>query len=145
VRRRLPGQELLNLIGQSVGLLNILPTSDWVLRQYIGQSRVWSTVTPVVWPGHDDRDEAKARGLLQKAFLQAGLSPELVNTIQELDWQRVGFRAGTDLADRYLRPENLSGRQYHVRVRFSQPFRGPLAVGAGRYRGLGVFAAEELE
>ena len=143
VRRRLPGQELCDLNDQPVGLLNILPTSDWVLRQYVGVSHHWSTVTPVVWPGHDDRDPAKAEGLLRKAFLQGGLSPELVNTIEELDWRRVGFRAGSDLADRYLRPEKLNGRQYHVRVRFAHPVQGPLVIGAGRYRGLGVFAAEE--
>ena len=165
VRRRLPGQELQNLDGQSVGLLNILPTSDWVLKQYVGEAQTWSTVTPVILPGHDDPDglrkklnnrptseeqknllerlDRRIAGLLHKSFLQAGLSPELVNSIAELDWRRVGFRAGLDLADRYQRPEHLNGRPYHVRVRFAHPIRGPLAVGAGRYRGLGIFAVEE--
>jgi len=164
VRRRLPGQELLNLKGEPVGLLNILPTSDWVLRQYVGESRTWSTVTPIILPGHDDPDGLRKKlnnrptseeqknllerlnrrivSLLHKAFLQAGLSPELVDTIEELDWSRVGFRAGLDLADRYLRPDKLNGPQYHVRVRFPHRIRGPLAIGAGRYRGLGVFATE---
>ncbi len=142
IRRRLPGHELQSLDGEIVGLLNILPTSDWVLKQYIGQARDWSTVTPVIWPGHDDRDAAKAEGLLRKAFLQAGLSSETVDTIEELEWRPVGFRAGLDLAQRYLRSEKLSGRQYHVRVRFAHPIQGPLAIGAGRYRGLGLFAAE---
>jgi CRISPR-associated protein Csb2 len=142
VRRRLPGQELQNLDGQPVGLLNILPNSDWVLRQYVCESRLWSTVTPVIWPGHDDHDARKAEGILRKAFMQAGLSPELIAAIEELDWRPVGFRAGVDLADRYRAPDKIRGRQYHVRVRFSHPIRGPLAIGAGRYRGLGVFAAE---
>ena len=33
--------------GMVVGILNLLPTSDGVLRQYIDPARVWSTVTPV--------------------------------------------------------------------------------------------------
>jgi CRISPR-associated protein Csb2 len=165
VRRRLPGQELRNMQGQAIGLLNLLPTSDWVLRQYVGEARGWSTVTPVILPGHDDPDGLRKKlnkrrtseeqknllerlnrrivGLLHKAFSQAGLSPEQVNTIDELEWRKAGFRAGVDWADRYLRPDKLNGPQYHIRVRFRQPICGPLAVGAGRYRGLGVFAAEE--
>lgn len=144
VRRVLSGQELFaEHQRDSIAMLSVIPETDRNVRPYVGLSAIWSTVTPVTWPGHDDRDEAKAEGLLRKAFLQAGFSPELVNTIEELDWRPVGFRAGVDLADRYLRPEQLSGRQYHVRVRFAHPIRGPLAVGAGRYRGLGVFAAEE--
>jgi CRISPR-associated protein Csb2 len=31
----------------------------------------------------------------------------------------------------------------HVRLRFAEPFSGPLAIGAGRYRGFGLFAAED--
>jgi CRISPR-associated protein Csb2 len=164
VRRRLAGQDLSDLDGEVVGLLNLLPTSDWVLRQYVEPARVWSTVTPVILPGHDDPDglrkkladrpsaaeqrnllerlDRRVAGLLHRAFLQAGLPPELVNAIEALDWRRTGFRAGVDLADRYQRPDKLNGRQYHVRVSFPQPVAGPLAVGAGRYRGMGVFAAD---
>jgi CRISPR-associated protein Csb2 len=141
IRRRLPGQELI-WNEKIVGLLNILPTSDWVLRQYVGESRVWSTVSPVIWPGHDDRDARKAEGILRKAFVHAGMSPELVATIEDMDWRPVGFRAGLELAHRYRTPDKIQGRQYHVRVRFPHAIRGPLAIGAGRYRGLGVFAAE---
>ena len=146
IRRRLPGQELTALDGEITGLLNILPTSDWVLKQYTGGrdgAKVWSTVTPVVWPGHDDRDARKAEAILRKAFVQAGLAPELVASIEELDWRTVGFRAGVDLAHRYQRPDHMNGRAYHVRVRFPHPVPGPLAVGAGRYRGFGLFAAED--
>jgi CRISPR-associated protein Csb2 len=146
VRRRLPGQELLGEGGGGpVGLLNLLPASDWVLRQYVGAWRAWSTVTPVVWPGHDDRDPRKAEALLRRAFLQAGLTPELVGGIADLDWRPVGFRPGQDLARHYVPPDKLVGPRYHVRVRFGHPVRGPLAVGAGRYRGFGVFALEAPE
>lgn len=142
IRRRLPGQELI-WDAEVVGLLNLLPTNDWVLNQYIGPkdgSRTWSTVTPVVWPGHDDRDQEKAERILRKAFVDAGISRELVDGIKEIAWRPVGFRAGVELASRYSLPDRLNGQRYHVRVRFAHPVHGPLAVGAGRYRGLGLFA-----
>lgn len=142
IRRRLPGQEL-TWEDKPVGLLNILPTSDWVLKQYTVPSQVWSTVTPVIWPGYDDRDAGKAEKLLRKAFVDAGLSQELVNAIEELEWRHVGFRAGLAHAKDYRRPEYLTGNMYHVRVRFPQQVRGPLVVGAGRYRGFGLFAIDE--
>ncbi len=141
IRRRLPGQELVWNDGV-VGVLNLLPTSDWVLQQYIGTSDVWSTVTPVIWPGHDDRNPAKAERLLRKAFVDAGLPQSVVDSIVQLEWRGVGFRAGLDLARNYVTPEQLHGSRYHVRVRFANAVTGPLAVGAGRYRGFGLFAAE---
>ncbi len=143
VRRRLAGAELITCEEQVVGLLNLLPTSDWVLRQYTGVGQTWSTVIPVVWPGHDDRKGSKAERILRRAFEQAGLAPEVVAGIEELEWRAVGFREGLELATRYVKPANLQGPTYHVRVRFAQPVQGPLAVGAGRYRGWGLFAREE--
>ena len=141
IRRRLPGCNL-EYAGVICGMLNPLDESDWVLKQYTATARTWSTVTPVILPGHDDRDSAKAEGLLRKAFVHAGLSPELVEGIAELAWRQVGFRAGLDLAKAYARPDKLSGAAYHVRVTFSHGVRGPLAAGAGRYRGFGLFASE---
>ena len=140
-RRRLAGQELV-WADRPVGMLNLLPTSDWVLRQYTGTADVWSTVTPVILPGYDDRDPRKAERLLRNAFIHAGFSPETVAGIVDLEWRAGGFRAGTDLAGNYARPDKLTGSAYHVRVRFPHPVRGPLAVGAGRYRGLGLFAVD---
>lgn len=163
VRRRLPGQELA-FNGQAKGMLTDLKP-DWVLGRYTGESLTWSTVTPVILPGYDDPDHLRRRlrnnrdaevqhrllaqlngrieGLLRKALRHAGLATEVV-AAAALEWRQGGFRAGVDLAHRYTRPENLEAfSAYHVRVRFSHPVRGPLAVGAGRYRGLGVFAIEE--
>ena len=143
IRRRLDGHELA-WGGDVPGVLLALPDSDWVLGRYIGPkqgARTWSTVTPVVLPGHDDRDPETAERLLRRAFGHAGFSEEVVRGLG-VEWRNVGFRAGVDLASKYSLPDRLGGPRYHVRVRFANPVRGPLAVGAGRYRGLGLFVAE---
>ena len=86
--------------------------------------------------------EERTRELLQRAFRQAGFAEELVRRSQ-LAWRNVGFWPGVDLAARYTRSDHHRRFSvYHVRVVFPNAVRGPLAVGAGRYRGLGVFAAE---
>lgn len=160
-RRAMAGAELGNH-DDAAALLTILPGSDWVLRQYVEDSRTWSTVTPVILPGYDDPNhlrrklkqgqdaetqkrylgqlDARIDNLLRKAFRQAGYSNELVEQL-ELDWRDVGFRAGVELASRYLPPQNLGNfSRYHVQVRFPFAVRGPIAVGSGRFRGFGVFA-----
>ncbi len=141
--------------------------TDPNLGAYVGNGAVWSTVTPVVMPGHDDstglrkrletmrdaqakkrlllRLDRRAEALLRKAFEQAGLPVELVRAAV-LEWRHAGFRAGVHLSQRYHVPDSPKKLPtYHVRVRFPVPIRGPLSAGAGRYRGLGVFAAEGRE
>lgn len=161
VRRAMAGAELVNHDGPAA-LLTILPGTDFVLKQYVEKSRVWSTVTPVILPGYDDPDhlrrklrngvdaetqkrylarlDARMEELLRKAFRQAGYSNDLVDQL-ELEWRDVGFRSGVDLASRYLPPENLGNApRVHVQVRFPSEVQGPIAVGSGRFRGFGLFA-----
>jgi CRISPR-associated protein Csb2 len=163
VRRRLPGQELV-FDGETKGMLTDLKP-DGVLRNYTRESPIWSTVTPVILPGYDDPDHIRTRlrtnrdasvqkrllaqidsrieGLLRKAIKQAGYGTEIADSAQ-LEWRKAGFRPGVDLAHRYVRPENLQKfPAYHVRIRFANPFQGPMALGAGRYRGFGLFAADD--
>ena len=126
-RRAMAGAELVNNDDVSA-LLTILPGTDWVLKQYVEESTTWSTVTPVILPGHDDpkhlrrklkegrdaetqkrflaRLDARMDELLRKSFRQAGYSAELVEQL-ELTWREAGFRAGVDLASRYLPPASM--------------------------------------
>jgi CRISPR-associated protein Csb2 len=149
--RVLSGRELTPLNAQTPpAALRIIEKPAAALRTdpnlgpYVGTGATWSTVTPVVLPGFDEGKTEKAEQLLRRAFEQAGFPSELVRGAR-LEWRRVGFRAGVDLATRYRQPESIRFPRYHVRVRWSVPVRGPLAVGAGRYRGLGIFAAEVAE
>lgn len=94
----------------------------------------------MILPIHEGYDADTAGEWLRRAFEQAGYALELMCRT-ELDWRRVGFHAGVDLASRYLPPKNLENKpRYHVRVRFPHPIPGPVVVGSGRFRGFGLFA-----
>lgn len=127
---------------RAVAFLDPLPSTDWVLGRYVETAESWSTVTPVVLPGHDDGSGRKAERLLRKALAQAGFEREIIDGIRELDWRKAGFRPGVEHANRYHRPDKVTGPLFHVRIRFGAPIRGPLALGSGRHRGMGVFAVE---
>lgn len=145
LRRALAGAELVDDRSTPQALLTILPSSDWVVRQYYEPSTTWSTVTPIILPIHDGYDPESAGHWLGIAFEQAGFARESV-VESDVEWQRIGFRAGVDLVSRYRPPKNLENKpRYHVRVRFPHAVPGPIAVGSGRFRGFGLFASENNE
>jgi CRISPR-associated protein Csb2 len=169
-RRTLSGQRLIDeSTKQPVALLSSLAAADNVVRQYTRPAAMWATVTPVALPGHDDpahyrrrlkrstsADEQKRLldclgeridGLLRKAIIQAGFGPVLA-AHADLEWRKVGFWPGSDLADRYGVPDHIRRfPRYHVRLHWrdenQQPIQvpGPVCLGAGRFLGLGLFAA----
>jgi CRISPR-associated protein Csb2 len=141
-RQMLPGQFLVDEKNSArKAILIPLSDADWVLRQYTAMSATWATVTPVVLPGSDDRKFAKAEKLLAKALRHAGYSPD---ALAEFEFRNVSFWPGGDLALGFQRPDYLKRDNwsvYHMRLRWKQPVKGPLALGAGRHCGLGIFAA----
>jgi CRISPR-associated protein Csb2 len=142
IRQMLPGQFLLDeKDGDRKAMLTPLTGGDWVLRQYADSAKTWATVTPVVLPGSDEGKFAKAEKLFLKALRHAGFSPD---ALAELEFRNVSFWPGGDLALRFHRPDYLRKdywSTYHVRLRWKQPMKGPLAIGAGRHCGLGIFSA----
>jgi CRISPR-associated protein Csb2 len=169
-RRTLSGQPLIDESKkQPVSLLSQLPATDNVVRQYTRLAATWATVTPVVVPGYDDPSHYRRRlkratsadeqkrlldclserieALLRKAITQAGFSAALA-AHADLEWRKVGFWPGSDLADRYGVPNHIRRfPRYHVRLHWrdenEQPVQvaGPVCLGAGRFLGLGLFAA----
>jgi CRISPR-associated protein Csb2 len=141
-RQMLPGQFLIKeKNGERKAMLAPLNENDWVLRQYTDSSDTWATVTPVVLPGSDEGKFAKAEKLFFKTLRHAGYCPD---ALAELDFRNVSFWPGGDLALRFQRPDYLKKNHwsvYHVRLRWKQSIKGPLAIGAGRHCGLGIFAA----
>lgn len=148
VRRALSGAELLRERDQArMATLSPIPSGDWVVQQCCRPSSVWATVTPVILPGYDDRRPQKTEKLLRKALLKAAFSSELAEHAA-LDWRKVGYLPGVDLASRYRRPRNINEAPVcHVRIQWHDgqglPIQlpGPLAIGSGRFRGLGLFVA----
>ena len=136
IRRRLLGYEL-RWENEVKGLLNLQPGKDWVRDQYLRPATKWSTVTPVILDGFDDHNPKKSEKLLRKALANAGIMSPV-----EFDYQPFGFRGGVEPVREFRRPEKLTGTMVHVRLKFQHPTPGPLAIGAGRYRGFGLFAAE---
>lgn len=168
LRRQLNGQDLIDRdTCKPVAMLSGIARTDKAVRPFIDSAMTWSTVTPVILPGHDDPDglwrklkelqlsnrstaeqqknllerlDSRILALIWKAFHQAGWTPDALMGA-EIEYRKVGWFRGLDLAKNYDLPP-LKYPRYHVRVRFARAVRGPLAVGAGRYRGMGVFAAD---
>jgi CRISPR-associated protein Csb2 len=149
-RRALSGQELIDeKSGDPQAILSLIPDSDLRLRDYLQPKGAadWTTVTPMVFPGYDDRHQNKADQLIRKAIRQAGFSDTFAKHA-EVEWRKVGYLPGAELATRYQVPEYLkSFPRYHVRIRWLDPekkpvpMRGPICLGGGRHFGLGLFAA----
>ena len=118
---------------------------DTVLPYYLGISRVWASVTPVLLPGYDDRKEhrgdnqkrlARAEQLVRKALRHVG-----INVPGHIELSRVPYWTGSLHAREYRPRERLVHYpRWHVRLTFDRPWTGPLAIGAGRHCGFGVFA-----
>ena len=130
--------------------LLIRPDSKAVIEKYTNQSNTWASVTPVILPGHNDHSPAKTRKLIDKALAQAGIEVPC-----EYEWRAVSWFPKSLTAHKYdkqgrmsgyIRPDHmLSQTAVHMRIRFADDyqFSGPLAIGAGRHCGFGLFAAHE--
>jgi CRISPR-associated protein Csb2 len=116
------------------------PESDSVMRRYLRHARTWGSATPVVLPGHDDRRLSKAHALVLKALAQAGYT----TPVSEISLQREPVFPGAEMAGGYRVPLYLrTFPRVHAIITFSEAIPGPLAIGAGRHIGLGVFASFE--
>jgi len=115
------------------------PASEAIIRRYVDSASTWCTVTPVVLPGFDDGKLIKAERLFFKALRQAGIP---VDAIADLTLRKAPFWPGSHTPRLYYRPKYLTDRaSWHVRIRFQEPVAGPIAIGAGRHCGLGIFSA----
>lgn len=114
---------------------------DPIFRVYCAMSDRWQSVTPIILPGFDDNDRDKRLKLLLRCFDQSGIP---VGVIADLDVQKLSWLRATAQTRAYMRSERLRHLPAcHVRVYFKHPIAGPLVIGAGRHRGLGLFAAWE--
>ncbi len=114
------------------------PSADGIVLRYLRKARTWGSVTPLVLPGHDDYRPRKAHALVLKALAQAGYTTPVV----EIELQREPVFPGAEMARAYRVPNYLAAYpRAHAIITFSEDVPGPVAIGAGRHIGLGVFAA----
>ena len=146
--RALEGQELIDEKSKHcVAFLRRQPDSDKAIASYFAESASWTTVTPVVVPGHDDPRKLRRRlnneaaplsvaekaqivrkldtrmeRLVRKAFIDSGIPATLVADA-DLQWRGTGFLPGVDLAPHYSTPNQFRRFQrLHVRVVWRESF-----------------------
>lgn len=140
--QRLNGVLLTDHNGHGGGRLAV-QQADSVVARYVDTAHAWASVTPVVLPGHDDfRSDrgrpAKAERLLLKAMQQSGVT---IANISDIALRKAPFWPGSQHPRLYHRPDYLRSYScWHVQLVFREPMEGPIAIGAGRHCGLGLFA-----
>ena len=124
--------------GETVGMLAPIAEPDPMLARYRGEGRCWTSATPVVLPGWDSdrrrpRPERSARRLLR----HAGVSEAL---LERATFSRAPRLRGSVHPLACRRPRHLERYPcLHLTVEWTEPVRGPLALGAGTGYGLGLF------
>lgn len=142
---QVPAQKTGNMSDQKFAFLMPVEPDDHTFGLCLDSSETWSSVTPVVLHGHDRRrsgriSSSKIERMIGSALKQVGLETLLAH----YEVSQVCFVPGLPLAHRYFRPENLGGSNRtvcHLKLIFNCAVSGPVLLGLGRHRGLGLFTA----
>jgi CRISPR-associated protein Csb2 len=162
--RTLGGMDLVDEhTGEVQAVLAIAPREDRVFKRYLQESATWTTVTPMVLPGHDDPGGLRSRirrttspseqrallerlarrrdALVRKALRHAAVSDDLVFSAS-IEISETGFIAGVEKASRYAVPSHLvKSPRFHVKLTWPTKIPGPICIGRGRFSGMGLFAS----
>ena len=104
-------------------------------------ARLWATVSPVAFDRHPkakrrDAYEREVAAMIAGACSRVGLPAPT-----EIGITRVSPHLGVPSATEFPRLRRKDGsqrRQVHAIIEFTEPVRGPILLGAGRYRGYGL-------
>ncbi len=118
-------------------------SADGVLRRYIGESKTWISVTPVILTRYVAVTDINGRDdLLRLSLRHAGL-PSESSEVEIVESRSTSWLPRVASSGQFKRPAYLRDRPaVHVRLRFRWPIRGPISLGSGRHCGLGVFATD---
>ena len=124
--------------GETVGMLAPIAEPDPMLARYRGQGRCWTSATPVVLPGWDSvRGRARPERSVRRLLRHAGISEAL---LERAVFSRAPRVRGSAHPLECRRPRHLERYPcLHLTVEWTDPVRGPLALGAGTGYGLGLF------
>jgi len=141
--------------------LTVTPSADEGIFAHYGIGkrvfRVWRTVTPVALPEPARRrridpgraaEEAKngaertaEQSRAAGAVVQALRLAETRTLAEVIRVQREPFEANGDRVEAFAPGTRFAKeRLWHVQIKFSEPIKGPLLIGDGRFLGLGLFA-----
>jgi CRISPR-associated protein Csb2 len=113
-------------------MLYLMPAEhDAVFSNYTTASRRWKSVTPVLQSGYHNGDAKKRAKVYAKMFAHAGLPVPV--SLCEIKNRTDDFKVSTKHGHDKLPRVNLI-------VEFAEPVSGVVAIGTGRYSGLGIFA-----
>lgn len=127
---------------------------DGVRDAYVTASITWSSVTPVILPGHDDHKPEKTRKLIEKALAQSGIDQpcefewcafsQFRKMLPAHKYRKDPSNPSRKILINYVRPDHLLEQSaVHLTMRFTNSIAvpGPLTIGAGRHCGFGLMAA----
>jgi CRISPR-associated protein Csb2 len=145
--------------------LILTPSGDEHMLAHYGvtnqiRSRVWRTVTPAALPesarrrridparvaaeAKDGLERAGEQGRAAAAVAQALRHIEVRDQVEAVRVQREPFEAKGDRVEAFARGTRFAKeRLWHLEITFNAPIAGPLAIGDGRFLGLGVMAPLE--
>lgn len=139
-----------------VGLLHFGKCGSWKLAlsqdshlaslrldRYVRTSCHWGSVLPVVLDRHPkNKPGAYLADIIAHSCVNAGLHPETVDGLEvELHKHSPikGAPSVKEVGASLTHDSPYRGRAFvHLAVSFKQPVKGPLLLGAGRFRGLGL-------
>jgi CRISPR-associated protein Csb2 len=137
-KRVLQNCELTNNAKSVMASLLPVSSNDNVVKAYVKSSNEWMSVTPVILPGYDDGKERKRKSLFLKALRQSGIPVDIVDNVMV---RKAPFFKGAQHPKQYDPPRYLIDfSRCYVYIRFHEALSGPLAIGAGRHCGFGIFA-----
>jgi CRISPR-associated protein Csb2 len=111
---------------------------------YFGPSQSWASVTPVVLDRMPKTDRIKdpigwreeVAGIMSSSCRNVGLPEPVAVRVEKTPFFRGSLRA---MPGQGGFPQLRDGRfQIHVAIDFDRPVRGPVLLGAGRFRGYGL-------
>ncbi len=127
----------------------LIPSEDLRMLRHYGLDDEtaclrWRSVTPLALPlrSHRRRRSDEQRAVTARV-LQALRHEGRLTAVASVKVQREPFTSRGARAEAFAVPPRFPGAcLWHVEITFREPLRGPLALGDGRFLGLGVMAPE---
>ncbi len=132
-------------------------TEEGMFERYAQAGRLWRSITPLALPElamrrriEPSRRREERKGAVERSEEEQRARAAVLNALRHahvrerplaIDVQREPFDLKGARAERFAAGSRFAKeRLWHVRLRFAAPVEGPLALGDGRFLGLGVMA-----